>query len=161
MRKPGARRGRTRNRLLGVIAVALLPAASVAACGADPTQPERSTREPFARSVVAAAAAGSVEQLEKLAPDDFINVRPGAQHLVDAVRGQDPASVGLGLSNDFPETADVQVLLPGGTIAVRFGISWGYGRWTLGIGSPRNPPSGGAKPGIPGDESNLKSNVRR
>jgi hypothetical protein len=138
-----------------------LPALSLVACGSDPTQPDLATRESFARSVLAAAASGSVEQVEKLAPDDFINIRPDAQRLVDEVRGWDPASVTLRLSNDFPEIANVQALKPGGTVPVRYGISWGDGRWTLGIGTPRHPPTGGAKPGTPGDESDLKSNVRK
>ncbi|RAM37219.1 hypothetical protein DBZ45_11300 [Arthrobacter globiformis] len=109
---------------------------------------------------MSAAASGSVEQVEKLASDDSVNVRPGAQKLVDSFRGWAPASVKLLLSNDFPEYVQVQALKEAGTAGIKYAISWQSGRWTLVIGTPNHPPTDGAKPGIPGDESDLKSNVR-
>jgi hypothetical protein len=56
--------------------------------------------------------------VERLAPDDFVNVRPDAQKLVDSMGAWDPASVDVTISNDFPEIAHVQALAPGGTAKV-------------------------------------------
>lgn len=108
---------------------------------------------------MATAASGSVEQVERLAPDDFVNVRSDAQRLVDSMGAWDPASLVVMISNDFPEVAHVQALAPGGTAKVEYLISWSHERWALVIGTSSHPPTGGAKPGIVGDESNLKSNV--
>lgn len=84
MREFGAGLKIAPNRFLQIAAVMLLLALSTVACTPDPTQPDMATREAFARSVVAAAASGSVEQVEKLVPEVFVNVRPDAQRLVDA-----------------------------------------------------------------------------
>jgi hypothetical protein len=145
----------------GIMLFTAMSGLSMAGCAPDPTQPDLSTREAFARSVVTAAASGSVEQVEKMAPDNSVNVRPGAQQLVNSFRGWSPASVELRLSNDFPEYAEVRALKEVGTAEIKYTISWQSGRWTLGIGTPNHPPTGGAKPGIVGDESDLKSNVRK
>jgi len=61
----------------------LLMAVFLSACGADPTQPDVSTREPFATTVLTAAASGSVEQMEKLAGEGQVDTRPQAQRLVE------------------------------------------------------------------------------
>ncbi|MFE4837578.1 hypothetical protein ACFRAU_23210 [Arthrobacter sp. NPDC056691] len=108
------------------------------------------TREAFARSVVAAAASGSVEQVEKLVPEVFVNVRPDSQRLVDTVRGWDPERVELRFSNDFPEFATVEAAKPGLTAGAEFTISWADGHWTLVMGTSSYKPSGNAEPGTPG-----------
>jgi hypothetical protein len=148
-------------RFFGLMLFTGMSGLSMTGCAPDPTQPDLSTREAFARSVVSAAASGSVEQVEKMAPDDSVNVRLGAQQLVDSFRGWAPASVKLLLSNDFPEYAQVQALNEAGTAGTRYTISWQSGRWTLVIGTPNHPPTDGAKRGTPGDESDLKSNIRK
>ena len=128
----------------------LLSALLVTGCVPDPTQPDLAAREPFARSVVAAAASGSVEQVEKLVPKVFVNVRPDAQRLVDTVRGWDPTTVQLRLSNDFPEVSRVEAVKPGGTEGPKFTISWVDGYWTLAMGTSSYKPTGHAVPGTPG-----------
>ncbi|MDQ1057681.1 hypothetical protein QFZ23_001582 [Arthrobacter globiformis] len=137
-------------RFFGIMLCTLMSGLSMAGCGPDPTHPGLSSREAFARSVVAAAASGSVEQVEKMAPDGFVNVHPDAQHLVNSLRDWDIASVDLRLTNEFPEYAQVQALKETGTTGINYTISWQSGRWTLGIGTPENSPTGGAKPGIAG-----------
>jgi hypothetical protein len=138
------------RRCLSIGALVLLSALSVVACGADPTQPDLSTKESFARNVVAAAASGSVEQVEKLVPEVFVNVRPDAQRLINSARGWDPATVELRLSRDFPEYAQVEALKPGETTGIKYVISWSDGRWNLVIGTSSHQPTGNAVPGTPG-----------
>ena len=67
--------------------------------------------------------------------------------------------VDVRISNDFPEVAHVQALVPGGTAHVGYVISWSRERWALLIGTASHPVTGGAKPGIAGDESHLKSKI--
>jgi hypothetical protein len=114
------------------------------ACTPDPVPPDMSTRESFAKSVMTTAASGSVEQVEKLAGDGQINVRPDAQRLVDFADGwnADPGEVKLG--NDFPEVANVDATKEDLTATIRYRIYWSHGRWELGLGDPSNPPTGGA-----------------
>jgi hypothetical protein len=131
----------------------LVTAVSVASCGPDPTQPDLSTKESFARSVVAAAASGSVEQVEKLVPKVYVNVRPEAQRLVDSARGWEPSTVQLRLSKDFPEYAQVEAIKQGGTSGIKYVISWSDGRWNLVMGTSAYSPTGNAVPGTPGTGS--------
>jgi hypothetical protein len=137
------------HRFFGIGALILAPALTVAACSPDPTQPDLSTREPFARNVVAAAASGSVEQVEKLVPKIYVNVRPDAQRLVDAAQGWDAATVRLSMSKDFPELAQVEASKPGETTVIGYTISWGEGRWNLVMGESSYKPTGNAIPGTP------------
>jgi hypothetical protein len=122
----------------------------VASCAPEPRQPDKTTREEFAKSVMTAAASGSVEQVEKLVPDDRIDVRPGAQELVDSARGWDPASWKVGLRDYVPEYAFVTVMQEGKAATIKYEISWSNERWGLILGTSRNRPSGGAQPGTPG-----------
>jgi hypothetical protein len=139
-----------RHRLLFIAALMVLSLVSLVGCGQDPAQPDLATREAFAKSVVAAAASGSVERVEKLVPEVFVDVRPDAQQLVEVARGWDPATVQLRFSNDFPEIARVEALRPGGTAGLKFIISWGGGHWTLVMGTSSYVPTGNAVPGTPG-----------
>jgi hypothetical protein len=151
MREPRAGLKCVRSRFVSIVPIVLLSALSLAGCLPDPTQPDLAAREPFARSVVAAAASGSVEQVEKLVPKVFVSVRPDAQRLVDSTRGWDPTTVQLRLSNnDFPEFARVEALKPGGTEGPQFTISWVDGHWTLVLGTSSYKPTGNAVPGPPG-----------
>jgi hypothetical protein len=136
--------------LLFIAALMVLSVASLVGCGKDPTQPDLATREAFAKSVVATAASGSVERVEKLVPDVFVDVRPDAQQLVEFARGWDPATVQLRFSNDFPEIARVEALRPGATAGLKFTISWGGGHWTLVMGTSSYKPTGNAVLGTPG-----------
>jgi hypothetical protein len=150
MREPGVGLKSGRNRFMFIATLMLLSALSMVGCGPDPTQPDLATREAFARSVVAAAASGSVEQVEKLVPKVFVDVRPDAQRLVDSTQGWDPTTVQFRFSNDFPEFARVEALKPGSTEGPKFTISWVYGHWTLVMGTSSYKPSGNAVPGTPG-----------
>ncbi|MCX6500071.1 MAG: hypothetical protein NTU93_14930 [Arthrobacter sp.] len=136
------------RRGVGAAALVLLLAAS--ACRAEPRQPDLSTREEFARSVMAAAVSGSVERVEGLVDPVFSNARPEAEQLVDSTRGWTPGSWQLYLSNDFPEMANVTASQNGQAPTVHYAISWSHERWTLVMGEPKNPPSGSAKPIGPG-----------
>ena len=69
--------------IAALMVLSALSVVSLVGCGQDPTQPDLATREAFAKSVVAAAASGSVERVEKLVPEVFVNVRPDAQQLVN------------------------------------------------------------------------------
>lgn len=148
-------------RLLSLAMLLLVAAPSLTACGPEDVPPDMSSREEFARSVMAAATSGSVEQVEGLAGDGPVNVRPQAQQLVDSARGWAPGSWKLGLSNDFPEVANVEASRDGRPGTVRYTISWSRDHWTLAIGQPRNPPTGGAglgtgaKPGAAPSASRL------
>ncbi|MFP3463534.1 hypothetical protein R5O87_22070 [Arthrobacter globiformis] len=137
------------RRFFGIGALILASALVVVACSPDPTQPDLSSREPFARSVVAAAASGSVEQVEKLVPKVYVKVRPDAQRLVDSARAWDPETVQLRLSNDFPEIAQVEAIKPGRTTGIKYTISWNDGRWNLDMGVSSYRPTGNAVPGTP------------
>lgn len=139
-----------RSRLLFAGALLPLSALSLVACIPDPTQPDMATRDSFARSVVAAAASGSAEQVEKLVPGIFVNVRPDAQRLVDFARGQDPATVELRVRSDAPGFAQIEALNPGATAGTKFTISWVDGHWTLVLGTSSYKPTGNAIPGTPG-----------
>jgi hypothetical protein len=143
-------------RLLCLGMLALVTAPLAVACAPADSVPDLSTRESFARSVMAAATSGSVEQVESLVSPDRINVRPEAQQLLEATRGWAPGSWELRLSNDFPEFANVEVSRKGQGSAIRYAISWTQERWALVIGQPKNPPSTGAGLG-PGAGANPKT----
>lgn len=132
------------KRLLCLGILALVTAPLAVACAPADSVPDLSTRESFARSVMAAATSGSVEQVESLVSPDRINVRPEAQQLLEATRGWAPGSWELRLSNDFPEVANVEVSRRGQASAVTYAISWTRERWALVMGQPKNPPSTGA-----------------
>lgn len=132
------------RRLLCLGALLLVSVPTVAGCAWEDPRPDMSTREAFARSVMAAATSGSVEQVERLVIPDRINVRPEAQQLLDATHGWAPESWELRLDNDFPAVANVEVLRNGEPSAVRYALSWSQERWALVMGEPRNPPSRGA-----------------
>jgi hypothetical protein len=150
MREHGTGLGNVRKRLMCLAILVVLSALSVVSCAPDPSQPDAATREDFARSVVAAAATGSVEQVEKLVPEVFVNVRPEAERLVHSARGWDPATVELKFSRDFPEFAQVEALQPGATAGIKYEISWGAGHWNLVMGTSSYNPTGNAIPGNPG-----------
>ncbi|WP_445153950.1 hypothetical protein ACTWLI_11335 [Arthrobacter sp. Hor0625] len=134
-------------------ALALLLSVTVSGCLAEPRQPDLSGREDFARSVMAAATSGSVERVQALVDPVMSNPRPEAQQLVDTTRGWAPDSWQLGISNDFPEVANVTATR-GGTDTVRYLISWSEDHWTLVLGEPTYGPGGSAssaaKPISPG-----------
>jgi hypothetical protein len=132
------------KRLLSFAVPLLLAVTTMAACKAEAAEPDLSSREAFARSVMAAATSGSVEQVEKLVPDDRRNVGPEAQQLVESTRGWAADSWQLLLSNDFPAVATVEASRSGLSPTVRYQISWSQGRWVLILGEPKNPPPGGA-----------------
>ena len=159
MREFGAEGSTAGKGFVFAAALSVFSALWMIGCAPEPPPPDLNLREPFARSVVAAATSGSVEQVERLAPDDFVNVRSEAQRLVDAMNAWDPASVDVRISNDFAEVAHVQALVPGGTAHVEYVISWSHERWALLIGTSSHLATGGAKPGIAGDESHLKSKI--
>ncbi|MGO4492090.1 hypothetical protein AB4Y86_08355, partial [Arthrobacter sp. 2YAF22_2] len=94
--------------------------------------------------------SGSVERIEGLVNPVFSNARPEAEQLVESTRGWTPGSWQLDLSNDFPEIANVTASQHGQAPTARYRISWSDARWTLVMGEPKNPPSGGAKPAGPG-----------
>ena len=120
-------------------------------CAPQSRSPDLSSREAFAKSVMSSAASGSVESVEKLVPEDRIDIRPGAQQLVDSARGWDPASWTMQLSNDVPEAAVVTVAPEGKSATVKYEISWNNDKWGLILGTSKNhPPTGGAVPGPPG-----------
>lgn len=109
------------------IHVPLLMALSLSACGADPTQPDMSTRESFATTVLTTAASGSVEQLEKLAGEGQIDTRTRAQHLVDFARGWDAAPGDIKISHEWPEIVDVATKKDSSE-SIQFGYVWAHGR---------------------------------
>ena len=143
------------RRWLGVAALVILLIPAVSACLAEPRQPDLSTREEFARSVMAAAVSGSVERVEELVDPVLSNARPEAQQLVDSTRGWTPGSWQLGISNDFPEVANVTARRAGEDAAVRYTISWSEDRWTLVMGESKGRPSAAAKPLGPGSEPKI------
>lgn len=147
---------RAEERFLCAAALVLVPLVSLVACVTEPLPPDMSAREAFARTVLAAALSGTVEEVEKLVPEDRVNVRPEAQQLVDSFRGWAPGSWQIGLSNDFPEVASVEASQKGQAATVDYTISWSNGRWGLVIGTSKNRPTGGAGPG-PGNGSGLKA----
>ncbi len=132
---------------LRVVLLMLLLSTAVSGCLAEPRQPDLSSREDFARSVMSAAVSGSVERVEALVDPVFSNPRPEAQQLVDSTRGWTPGSWQLGISNDFPEIANVTASQNGHASAVRFAISWSDDRWVLVMGESTGGPSGGASAG--------------
>lgn len=137
-----------RNRLRRRAALAtlgLLSSLGATACLAEPRPPDLSTREAFARSVMDAAVSGSAERVVALAGPAGTHAVPEAQQLVDSTRGWAPGSWQLGISNDFPEVANVTARHDGDSASVRYMISWSDERWTLAIGESKNQPSGGAK----------------
>lgn len=142
------------RRWPGAAALVILLVPAVSACLAEPRQPDLSGREDFARRVMAAAASGSVERVEALVDPVMSNPRPEAQQLVDTTRGWAPDSWQLGISNDFPEVADVTATRAGGAEAVRYLISWSDDHWTLVMGEstyrPGSSSSTAAKPLRPG-----------
>jgi hypothetical protein len=139
-----------RNRLRPSVALAalvLLLWPAISACFAEPRQPNLSTREEFARSVMAAAVSGSAESVVALVNPAFVNAGPEAQQLVASTRGWAPGSWQLGISSDSPEIANVTARRDGDSGTVRYVISWNDERWTLAMGEPKNQPSGGASAG--------------
>lgn len=134
------------NRLAPIVLLALF----LSDCGADPMQPDMSTRESFATTVLTTAASGSVEQVEKLAGEGQIDTRPQAQRLVDFATGWDAAPGEIKISHEFPEIVDVVATKTDSSATLRYGYVWAHGRWELGLGPQRNPPTGGAVPGTPG-----------
>lgn len=146
-------------RRLRAVALLLLLLTSVSACLEEPPQPDLSLREDFARSVVTAAASGSVERVQALVGPALTNTRPEAQQLVDATRGWTPGSWQLDISSDFPSAANVTAMRDGRGAAVHFGIAWRDGRWTLQLGEAKDRPTGsaslGAKPYGPGSNPKI------
>lgn len=144
---------------LRVAVLMLLLSTAVSGCLAEPRQPDLSGREDFARSVMSAAVSGSVERVEALVDPVFSNPRPEAQQLVDSTRGWTPGSWQLGISNDFPEVANVTASRNGHASAVRFAISWSDDRWVLvmgeSTGGPSSGASAGAKPIGPGSDPKI------
>ena len=138
----GDESGKSLRRFLCALVLALLLSTTVSACLAEPRQPDMSIREDFARSVITAAASGSVERVEALINPARTNVRPEAQQLVDSARGSDPGSWRLDISNDFPGTANVTARRTEQDAAVRYTISWSEDRWTLGVGESTGHSSG-------------------
>ena len=131
-----------------VAVLALVVPLFVAACSPGPRDPDVSTREAFAKSVMTAAASGSVEQVEKLVPEDRIDVRAGAQQLVDQAHGWNPAAWRVGIRDDVPEYAIVHVAQPGKPSTIRYDISWTDDHWGLVLGTSKNRPTTGfATPG--------------
>lgn len=151
--------GKSLRRFLRALVLALLLSTTVSACLAEPRQPDLSTREEFARSVMAAAVSGSVERVEGLVNPARTNVRPEAQQLVDSARGSAPGSWQLGLSNDFPGIANVTASRDGTAAIVRYSISWSDDHWTLAMGDSKGLPSGAAslhaKPFGPGSDPKI------
>jgi hypothetical protein len=143
----GDESGKPLRRFLRAMVLALLLSTTVAACLAEPRQPDLSTREEFARSVMAAAVSGSVERVESLVDPVFTNVRPEAQQLVDSARGWTPGSWQLGISNDFPAVASATASRDGTAAIVRYSISWRDERWSLVLGESKNLPGGATSPG--------------
>lgn len=144
--------GVVRGRFRGVfrVAAAALVAAlvlAVTSCGLGATShpPDPAGREPFARSVMAAAIGGNSDDVAALVGPAMTNAGPEALQLVDATRGWSPGTWHLGVRSDFPSTSNVIAWREGQQPAVRFAISWTGDRWSLAIGEPRNPPTGGAK----------------
>jgi hypothetical protein len=129
-------------------AAILLASLAMSGCSPDPLPPDTSTRESFARTVMSAAASGSVEQVENLVMEDRINVRPEAERLVQFAQGWNPGSGKIGLGNDFPEIADVSAWTPGHEPGRTFTITWSKERWALVMGDPAHPPAGGASGGL-------------
>jgi hypothetical protein len=151
MRTSGNGLKRVPNRFLYTAALVPLTSLSLVACVPAPTRPDAATRDTFARTVVAAAASGSVERVEMLVPKVYSNVRPDAQRLVDSTRGWDPATVELKVRSDFPELAQVQALIPGAPTGTKFTVAWGAdGHWALVLGTSSYKPTGNAAPGTPG-----------
>jgi hypothetical protein len=132
------------------LALILLLALFLSACGGDPTQPDMSTRESFATTVLTTAASGSVEEVEKLAGEGQIDTRTRAQHLVDFAKGWDASPGEIKISHEWPEIVDVVATKKDSSESIQFGYAWAHGRWGLGLGPQRNPPTGGAVPGTPG-----------
>ncbi|WP_307035295.1 hypothetical protein [Arthrobacter sp. B3I4] len=151
----GEHMGNLLRRWVGLAALVLLLLPAVSACLAEPRQPDLSTREEFARSVMTAALSGSTESLVALVSPAAVNARPEAQQLVDSVRGWTPDSWQLGISNDFPEVANVTARHDGDSASVRYMISWSDERWTLVMGESKNRPSGGAKLIGPGSDPKI------
>jgi hypothetical protein len=140
-----------------VALVTLVVPLFVAACSPEPKAPDLSTREAFAKSVMTAAASGSVEQVEKLVPQDRMDVRDGAQKLVDEANGWDPAAWKVGIHNFVPEYAIVNVAQEGKPSTIRYDISWTDDHWGLILGTSKNRPTTGfATPG-PTDTSTPKT----
>lgn len=131
----------------------LLASLALSGCSPDPLPPDTSARESFARTVMSAAASGSVEQVENLVMEDRINVRPEAERLVQFAQGWNPGSGKIGLSNDFPEVADVSVWKSGQEPTRTFTITWSKERWALVMGDPAHPPAGGASGGLNPDRA--------
>lgn len=134
-------------------AAILLASLAMSGCSPDPLPPDTSARESFARTVMSAAASGSVEQVEKLVMEDRISVRPEAERLVQFAQGWNPGSGKIGLSNDFPEIAVVSVLMPGHEPGRTFTITWSKERWALVMGGPAHPPAGVASGGLSPDRT--------
>lgn len=151
----GDESGTSLRRFLRALMLALLLSTTVSACLAEPRRPDLATREEFARSVMAAAVSGSVERVEGLVNPAFTNVGPEAQQLVDSARGWTPGSWQLGVSSDFPETANVTAWRSGQDAAVRYTISWSEDHWTLAMGESTGRPSGAAKPIGPGSDPKI------
>ena len=147
MQGMGDKQRTMRGLFLRVAVIVLLLSTAVSGCVAEPRQPDLSTREEFARSVMSAAVSGSVERVEALADPVFSNTGPEAQQLVDSTRGWIPGAWQLGISDDFPEVANVTASRNGHATAVRFVISWSDDHWTLVMGESKGSPSGGASVG--------------
>jgi hypothetical protein len=131
-----------------VIILALFVPLFVAACSPGPRGPDLSTREAFAKTVMTAAVSGSVEQVERLVPQDRIDVSDGAQQLVDEARGWNPATWRVGIRDDVPEFATVHVAQEGKPSTIRYDISWTDDHWGLVLGTSKSRPTTGfATPG--------------
>jgi len=130
---------------VAAVVTALVLAVTSCGLGATSHPPDPAGREPFARSVMAAAIGGNSDDVAALVGPAMTNAGPEAQQLVDATRGWGQGTWQLGVRSDFPSVANVTAWREGRQPAVRFAISWAGDRWSLAIGEPRNPPTGGAK----------------
>lgn len=130
---------------VAAVVTALVLAVTSCGLGATSHPPDPAGREPFARSVMAAAIGGNPDDVAALVGPAMTNAGPEAQQLVDAARGWGPGTWHLGVRSDFPSTSTVTAWREGLQPTVRFAISWTGDRWSLAIGEPRNPRTGGAK----------------
>jgi hypothetical protein len=119
----------------------LLASLALSGCSPDPLPPDTSARESFARTVMSAAASGSVEQVETLVMEDRINVRPEAERLVQFAQGWNPGIRKNRAQQRFPRSR--------GRLGVEVGtrahedVHDHMEQGALGLGDGRSCPSSG------------------